>query len=61
MQTKQNFFALELDTQKEYDEAILIISKRYTDLGEYDKSSEMNFEALKIFEKIHDKKVLVKP
>lgn len=47
--------AIKLDDQKKYAEAILIISKAYTDLGDYDKSSEINFEALKIFESENDK------
>lgn len=47
--------AIKLNDQKEYAEALLIIGKAYTDLGDYDKSSEMNFEALKIFENENDK------
>jgi tetratricopeptide (TPR) repeat protein len=46
--------AQEIDNQKEYAEANLIIGKVYTDMGDYEKSSELNFEALKIFEKEND-------
>ena len=47
--------AAELDAQSEYAETNYIIGKIYTDLGEYDKSSELAFEALNIFEKVHNK------
>jgi tetratricopeptide (TPR) repeat protein len=47
--------ALQTDNQHEYAEAILIIGKVNLDLGDYNKSSEMNFEALQIFEKENDK------
>ena len=51
---KAKELALQIDNQNEYAEAILITGKVYTDLGDYDKSSEMNFEALQIFEKEND-------
>ncbi len=47
--------AMKIDNKKEYAEVNLIIGKVYTDLGEYEKSSELNFEALKIFEMEKDK------
>jgi tetratricopeptide (TPR) repeat protein len=46
--------AQRLDNRNEYAEVNLIIGKVFADLGDYDKSSELNFEALKIFEKEND-------
>ena len=48
--------SIDLDYRSEYAETNYIIGKIYTDLGEYDKSSELAFEALNIFEKENNKK-----
>lgn len=46
--------------KKEYADALIVISQIYTDLGDYDKSSEMSFEALKLFEELEDQKGISK-
>ena len=53
---KAKNLAIKLDNKKEYAEAILIISKAYTDFGDYDKSSDLNFQVLVIYEKLKDKR-----
>ncbi len=47
--------ARSLNKLTDYAEALLIIGKIYTDLGDYEKSSELNYEALKILEQQDDK------
>ena len=49
-----------LGLKKEYADALIVISQTYSDLGDYDKSSEMSFEALKLFEELEDKKGISK-
>lgn len=49
-----------LGLKKEYADALIVISQIYSDLGNYDKSSEMSFEALKLYEELVDKKGISK-
>jgi len=49
-----------LGLKKEYADALIVISQIYSDLGDYDKSSEMSFESLRIFEELNDKKGISK-
>ncbi len=53
---KAKLLAVDLDMEKEYAEVLIMIARNLCDLGEYNKSSELNFQALKIFEKLGDKK-----
>lgn len=46
--------------QNEYADALIVISQIYSDLGNYDKSSEMSFEALKLYEDLEDEKGISK-
>jgi tetratricopeptide (TPR) repeat protein len=53
--TKAKELAKLLGKESDYAEALLIIGKIHSELGDYDKSSGLNFEALKILEQQDDK------
>lgn len=48
--------ALDLGLDKEYAESLILIARNLSNLGDFEKSAGLNFEALGIFEKIGDKK-----
>lgn len=48
--------ALDLDLDKEYAESLVLIARNYSNLGDFDKSAILNFQALGIFEKLGDKR-----
>jgi len=52
---KAKSLAKNLDMDREYAESMILIARNFADLGDYEKSSDLNFEALKIFEENDDK------
>jgi tetratricopeptide (TPR) repeat protein len=46
--------AQKLNDRKAYADALLIIGKIYTDLGDYNKSADLNYEALRVFDQLAD-------
>jgi len=60
MAEKAKSLAKNLDMDIEFAESLILISKIFRDLGDYEKSLELNFQALKIFEKHTDKNGIAK-
>ncbi len=53
---KAKELAENLNMDREYAESLILLSRNFSDLGDYEKSSDLNFRALKFFEELNDKK-----
>lgn len=56
---KAQDLAENLSLDNEYAESLILLSKNYTELGEYEKPSALNYQALAIFEEQNNKKGIV--
>ncbi len=56
MANKAKKLAYELDLDIEYANSLILLSMNFTLLGDFEKSTNLNFQALKIFEDHNDKK-----
>ncbi|NPD43968.1 MULTISPECIES: tetratricopeptide repeat protein [unclassified Lentimicrobium] len=57
---KARDLAENMSLDNEYAESLLLLSKNYTELGEYEKPSALNYQALAIFEEQNNVKGMVK-
>lgn len=48
--------ALDMDLDKEYAESLILIARNFSNLGDFEKSAVLNFQALGIFEELSDKR-----
>ena len=53
---KAKALALDLDLDKELAQSLILIARNFSNLGDFEKSADLNFRALGIFEKLGDKK-----
>jgi len=56
MGNKAKLLASDLGMDKEYAESLILLALNFSNLGDYHKSADLNFQALRIFEKLDYKK-----
>jgi len=53
---KAKVLASDLELQREFAESLILIARNFSALGDFKKSANLNFQALRIFEEFDDKK-----